>query len=142
MRENAARGKRRPIAGQRGNERTEGRRKILVVDDNRNVADSMAFMLSHEGYTATARYSASEAIELSRSIKPDIVISDIVMPGTDGIDMGVAIRSFLPCCKILLFSGEVLTQQMRERLDTQAAGIAFVEKPIHPADLLAMLRMM
>ncbi len=140
MRENAARGKRRPIAGQRGSDGTESGQKILVVDDNRNVADSIAFMLSHAGYTATARYSASEAIEFSRSIKPDIVISDIVMPGTDGIDMGVAIRSFLPSCKILLFSGEVLTQEMREKLETRAAGIAFVEKPIHPADLLAKLR--
>ncbi len=142
MKENAARGKHRPITGQRGKERIESGRKILVVDDNHNVADSIAFMLSHEGYTAIARYSASEAIELSRSIKPDIVIADIVMPGTDGIDMGVEIRSFLPSCKLLLFSGEVLTQEMRERLDTQAAGIAFVEKPIHPADLLARLRTM
>ncbi len=142
MRENAARVKRRPVASQRDNQRTEAGRRIVVVDDDRNVADSVALMLSHEGYTATARYSASEAIELSRSIKPDVVISDIVMPGTDGIEMAVAIRSILASCKILLFSGEVLTQQMRERLDTQAAGIAFFEKPIHPADLLAKLRMM
>ena len=142
MRENTARVKRRPVASQRGNQRTEAGRRILVVDDDRNVADSVAFMLSHEGYKATARYSASEAIELSRSIKPDVVISDIVMPGIDGIDMAVAIRSFLPSCKILLFSGEVLTHHMRERLDTQAAGFAFFEKPIHPADLLAKLRMM
>ena len=114
--------------------------KILVVDDERVIADSLAMILSRNGFEAEAVYSGEAALARSAATKPDLVISDVVMPGINGIEAALQIRALLPACKILLFSGQASTADLLATARKQGHEFEILAKPIHPQDLLDKLR--
>jgi CheY-like chemotaxis protein len=113
---------------------------VLVVDDEQVIADTLAKILDLNGYDASAVYTGTAAVESARSLRPDLIISDVIMPDMNGIEAAISIRSFLPTCKILLFSGQAATADLLE--DARAHGHEFeiLAKPVHPSDLLAKLK--
>jgi CheY-like chemotaxis protein len=114
--------------------------KVLVVDDERVIADSLAIILSRNGYDAAAVYTGTAAVERARVAKPELVISDVAMPDMNGIEAAISIRRILPACKILLFSGQAATADLLESARTQGHEFEILAKPVHPQDLLAKLR--
>ena len=114
--------------------------KVLVVDDERVIADTLAIILNQNGFTATAVYSGMGAIEKARSERPDLIISDVIMEDMNGIDAAINIRKFLPSCKILLFSGQAATADLLENARARGHQFEILAKPVHPQDLLAKLR--
>ncbi|HEX8924751.1 MAG TPA: response regulator [Terriglobales bacterium] len=120
---------------------TTGRKpRVLVVDDERVIADTLAIILNQHGFEATAVYTGTGAVERARSEQPDLIISDVIMPDMNGIEAAINIRSFLPTCKILLFSGQASTADLLERARAQGHQFEILAKPVHPQDLLAKLR--
>ena len=119
-----------------------GKRKprVLMVDDERVIADTLAIILNQNGFTATAVYSGTVAIEKARSERPDLIISDVIMEDMNGIDAAINIRQFLPSCKILLFSGQAATADLLENARARGHQFEILAKPVHPQDLLAKLR--
>src|ERR671937_435609 len=85
---------------------TSNRRRVLVVDDEHVIADTLAIILNQSGFDASAVYSGTEAVQRARSTTPDLVITDVFMPDLNGIQAAIQIRSFLPSCKILLCYGQ------------------------------------
>jgi CheY-like chemotaxis protein len=116
------------------------KRKVLVVDDEQVIADTLAKILDLNGYDASAVYTGTAAVENARSLRPDLIISDVIMPDMDGIQAAINIRSFLPDCKILLFSGQAATADLLENARAQGHEFEILGKPVHPSDLLAKLR--
>jgi CheY-like chemotaxis protein len=116
------------------------RPKVLVVDDERVIADTLATILGQNGYEAHAVYTGTAAVERARAEKPDLIISDVIMPDMNGIEAAIAIRRFLPSCKILLFSGQAATADLLETARSQGHEFEILAKPVHPQDLLAKLR--
>jgi CheY-like chemotaxis protein len=114
--------------------------KVLVVDDERVIADTLAIILNQNGYDAAAVYTGTAAVERARSVRPDLIISDVIMPDVNGIDAAINIRKFLPGCKILLFSGQAATADLLESARDQGHEFEILAKPVHPQDLLANLR--
>ncbi len=114
--------------------------KVLVVDDERVIADTLAIILNQHGYDATAVYTGTGAVEKARSTHPDLINSDVIMPDMNGIEAAIQIRKFLPGCKILLFSGQAATADLLENARTQGHEFEILAKPVHPQDLLAKLR--
>ncbi|HWY70419.1 MAG TPA: response regulator [Terriglobales bacterium] len=114
--------------------------RVLVVDDERVIADTLAIILNQNGFTATAVYSGTGAIEKARSERPDLIISDVIMEDMNGIDAAINIRQFLPSCKILLFSGQAATADLLEKARAKGHQFEILAKPVHPQDLLAKLR--
>ena len=114
--------------------------KVLVVDDERVIADTLAIILNQHGYEASAAYTGNGAVECARQLSPDLVISDVVMPDMNGIEAAILIRQFLPACKILLFSGQAATADLLENARAQGHEFEILAKPVHPQDLLAKLR--
>jgi len=114
--------------------------KVLVVDDEQVIADTLARILDLNGYDASAVYTGTAAVESARSIRPDLIISDVIMPDMDGIEAAINIRSFLPNCKILLFSGQAATADLLENARARGHEFEILGKPVHPSDLLAKLR--
>jgi CheY-like chemotaxis protein len=114
--------------------------KVLVADDERVIADTLAIILNQSGFDATAVYSGEKAVEAARSWQPDMLISDVIMTDLNGIDAAIKIRSILPLCKILLFSGQAATADLLDRARVQGYEFEILAKPVHPQDLLARLR--
>jgi CheY-like chemotaxis protein len=113
--------------------------KVLVVDDEKTLADTLAIILNKAGFNASAVYSGTQAVEVAKSLKPDLIISDVAMPDMNGIEAMILIRGFLPTCKVLLFSGHASTVDLLETSRTRGHHFDLLAKPIHPRDLIARL---
>ena len=116
--------------------------RVLVVDDERVIADTLAIILNQHGYEASAVYRGEDAVEVARATPPDLIISDVVMkPGEmDGIEAAIRIRQFSPDCKILLFSGQAASADLLESARAKGHEFEILAKPVHPQDLLAKLK--
>ncbi len=115
------------------------KRRVLVVDDEQVIADTLSIILNHAGFDASPVYTGSAAVESARKLHPDLIISDVIMPDMNGIEAAIQIRSFLPSCKILLFSGQAATADLLENARAQGHEFEILAKPVHPQDLLAKL---
>ncbi len=116
------------------------KRKVLVVDDERVIADTLVIILRRSGFDAVAAYSGEQSLEVAADFRPDMIISDVIMADMNGIDTAIQIRSLLPNCKVLLFSGQAATADLLERARAQGYEFEILAKPVHPQDLLARLR--
>jgi CheY-like chemotaxis protein len=114
--------------------------KVLVVDDEQIIADTLAKILDLNGYDASAVYTGTSAVDTARTTQPDLIISDVIMPDMNGIEAAIRIREFLPGCKILLFSGQAATADLLESARVKGHEFEILAKPVHPADLLAKLK--
>jgi CheY-like chemotaxis protein len=85
-------------------------------------------------------YTGNAAVDAARLNKPDLIISDVIMPDMNGIEAAIHIREFLPSCKILLFSGQAATADLLENARARGYEFEILAKPVHPQDLLAKLR--
>jgi DNA-binding NtrC family response regulator len=112
-------------------------KQVFVVDDEKSLADTLAVILRHSGYEASAFYNAQSALEQLESCSPELIISDVVMPGMSGLDMAVLMRDRHPACKVLLFSGQPATLDILQMVGQRGHEFELIEKPMHPTDLLA-----
>jgi CheY-like chemotaxis protein len=74
--------------------------RILIVDDETTVADSLNLILSGRGYETRAAYSAEQAIELLAQWQPDLAIIDVMLPQMNGIQLAGILRGNCPACRI------------------------------------------
>jgi len=114
--------------------------RILVVDDERVIADTLVTILNQSGFEALAVYSGEKAVELASTFAPDMLITDVIMADLNGIDAAIRIRALLPQIKILLFSGQAATADLLEKARSQGYDFEILAKPVHPHDLLTKLR--
>jgi CheY-like chemotaxis protein len=119
---------------------TNKRPKVLVADDERVIADTLAMILNQSGFDAIAVYSGEKALELAPMVQPDMLISDVIMADLNGIDAAIRIRTILPDIKILLFSGQAATADLLEKARAEGHEFDILAKPVHPQDLLNRLR--
>lgn len=110
--------------------------KALVVDDERVIADTLAIILNQSGFDAKAVYSGTGAVEAAKQSKPNLIITDVIMPDMNGIDVAIAVRELVPSCEVLLLSGQAATADLMRK--ATAAGHCFdlLSKPIPPDELL------
>jgi CheY-like chemotaxis protein len=85
--------------------RDDARRRVLVVDDNADLRDTLRLMLQHMGFASEAARDGQHALDLQRAQPAQILITDIFMPGTDGIETIAAFRRGWPDIKIVAMSG-------------------------------------
>jgi len=114
--------------------------RVLVVDDERVIADTLAMILNQSGFQAKAVYSGEAALEIALVFKPDMLIADVIMADLNGIDAAIQIRAILPRIKILLFSGQAATADLLEKARAKGYEFEILAKPVHPQDLLSRLR--
>jgi len=114
--------------------------RVLIADDEQVIANTLAIILNQSGFEARAVYSGESAIEALETFQPNMLISDVIMAGMTGIEAAIKIRSRLPQCKILLFSGQAATADLLEKAREQGHEFEILAKPVHPQDLLAKLR--
>lgn len=109
---------------------------VLVVDDESVIADTVAEILSRSGYAAMTAYDANEALEAALTTPPEMLITDVVLPGMSGIELAIKMRRIFPDCKILLFSGQAATIDLLATANSAGHHFNLLHKPVHPRDLL------
>lgn len=113
--------------------------RIMVVDDERCIADTLAAIFQGSGYTATAYYDGKSAFDACIASAPHFLITDVSMPGMSGLELAILMRQQCPSCKILLFSGLSVSFDLVEGAKQDGHHFEILEKPIAPALLLKMV---
>jgi DNA-binding response OmpR family regulator len=110
--------------------------RILIVDDEQIVANTLEAILRREGYEAKAVYSAEQALEQVAKWQPAFAIVDVVLPQLNGIELCKLLRAQFPACELLLISGETLTSELLVEAENDGHRFEIVAKPFHPGALL------
>jgi len=114
-----------------------GARKIMVVDDEVTIADTLALIFTSNGYDAQSAYSAEQALEMIEVWKPDLAIIDVVLPGMNGIEFAIFLKASYPNIDFLLFSGQPGTGGLLEEAKKKGHLFEILAKPLHPTFMLA-----
>ena len=115
-------------------------RRVLVLDDEQVIANTLALILNRSGFEARAVYDGQSAIESAQELAPDFLISDVIMAGMTGIDAAVRISEIVPHCHVILFSGQAATADLLERAEANGHHFELLVKPVHPRALLERLK--
>lgn len=121
-------------------ESTTRRVRVLVVDDEPTITETLVEIFNGEGFDAIAASDGKSAIVSAQSFAPDVVVSDVVMPGMNGVELGIELRRLLPKCRIILFSGQTATVDFLRDARAQGHEFEIVPKPVKPEALIAMIR--
>jgi DNA-binding response OmpR family regulator len=113
---------------------------VLVVDDEPLIADTLADILQEHGFEARKANSAEEAMEIALRARPDIVLTDVLMPRMSGVELGIRIRAQLPGTQIILISGQASTAGILQKAQDEGNWFELLPKPIHPDELIARLK--
>jgi two-component system CheB/CheR fusion protein len=112
---------------------------VLVVDDNRDLAESLAMILRLWGHDVSVAYDGTQALELARSHLPDVVFLDIGLPRLDGFEVARQMRADPDLCRALIVA---ITGYGREedRQRSREVGIDLhLTKPVDPWELQPLL---
>lgn len=112
---------------------------VLVVDDEQAIADTLSIILSKNGFAPLAAYDGKSALELAEVIPPDLLLSDVVMPGMNGVQLAIAMMKKVSDCKVLLFSGQSSTVDLLAQARNEGHNFVALPKPIHPKVLLTCI---
>jgi two-component system, sensor histidine kinase len=110
-------------------------RRILIVDDNVDSADSLAMILNLSGHVAEAVYGAAEALERAAAFDPEIVLLDIGLPGIDGYEVARRLKSSGSKARLVALTGYGQPEDVR-----RAHNAGFDKHLVKPVDLHHLLR--
>jgi len=114
-------------------------RRILVVDDNADAANTLSLMLRLDGHEAIAVYSAEDALDRVRSFQPDLVLLDIGLPNMDGYQVAREIRRIEGAGKVKLAAITGYGQPEDRARAIESGFDVHLVKPVTPEDLQKML---
>jgi CheY-like chemotaxis protein len=109
--------------------------RVLVVDDNKTVAQSLSAILQGQGYEVATAFSGEEAVAKTDGFLPDLLLSDVWVGAMNGIEAATRITATLPDCRVLFLSGYL---SMADVVSAAPEGLvySFASKPINSLDLL------
>jgi signal transduction histidine kinase/DNA-binding response OmpR family regulator len=111
-------------------------RRVLVVDDDRDSADSLAALLSRRGFEVERAYAADTALAITRRFRPAAVLTDLRLGAEEGCDLAHALRAENDAIRVIAVTG-----RSRERRDSEGDLFdGFLRKPIELESLLGLLR--
>jgi CheY-like chemotaxis protein len=111
--------------------------RVLVVDDNHLVADTLSLIFRANGFESEAAYSAAEGLERARAFGPRLLLCDVSMPGTTGLDLAEQVHREMPECRLLMLSAYASVAAGVERSSRRMLRpLKLLAKPCRPQDLL------
>jgi UDP-3-O-[3-hydroxymyristoyl] N-acetylglucosamine deacetylase len=113
-------------------------KKVLVVDDEERVVQSIAGVLEDEGFKVTTARSGEEAIGVFQKEGPDVILLDIWMPGMDGIEVLKRLKWIAPDCQVIMISGHATISTAMTAV--KLGAFDFIEKPLSLDLLLITVR--
>ena len=113
---------------------------ILVVDDEPTILMTAAAILDMHGYRTAKASDGALALQKALEIKPDLVLSDVVMPRMDGLELAIELKQRLPTTAVLLFSGNIASADILEVARAQGHEFRILAKPVPMDELLAAVK--
>lgn len=111
--------------------------RILVVDDETIVADTLGLIFRKHGFETRVVYSAGAALDTARVFAPELLLCDITMPGCSGIELMAEFHRELPECRFLVLTGyHSNVDRVRRQSAAMRRQAHVLTKPCNPEDLL------
>lgn len=114
--------------------------KVLVIDDDNSVADTLTMVLNFSGFDAIAAYSGEHGLDLARQSGYDHLVTDVMMEPMNGIQAAIAIKAICPDCAVLLISGNERTSKLLAEAVRSGHDFEILAKPVYPTVILDRLR--
>jgi CheY-like chemotaxis protein len=111
--------------------------RILVIDDDANLRQTLALILEHAGYKVTSSASAQEGLYCLKKQLFDLIFLDIVMPGVDGLTLLPQLNQQYPQIPVMILTGNVTPDPDVEPWPAGVSG--FLSKPVDPEHILAQV---
>lgn len=116
-----------------------GPRRVLVIDDDRDAAESMTVLLELWGHEVRIAYSGQEAVDMASAQAPDAVLLDIGLPGMNGYEVARRLRALPGCAKVMLVAVTGYGQEEDRRRSRESGFDHHLTKPVEPAALQGLL---
>lgn len=113
------------------------KKKILIVDDEKNIVDILKFNLKKEGFDTVEAYDGKQALEMVEREKPDLIILDIMLPEYDGFTVCKKIRQTLNTPILMLTARE---EEVDKVLGLELGADDYITKPFSPRELMARVK--
>jgi DNA-binding NtrC family response regulator len=113
--------------------------RILIVEDEKVIADTLGQILANQGYAIQTVASAEDALELLSDWQPDVAILDVILPKMNGIDLAILLKKQLPDCQSLLFSGQPTVETLVAKAKSEEHEFDVLAKPVHPSVMLSAI---
>ncbi|HEV2279687.1 MAG TPA: response regulator [Acidobacteriaceae bacterium] len=117
-----------------------GRLRVLVADDEKNIAETIRIILSKEGIEAVCVYGGIAAVEKALEWRPDILLVDYAMPDLNGVEAASRICERHAGCRVLILSALADIYELRQQLLRCEKPYAVLVKPIYPTELVRRIR--
>src|ERR1700712_1380626 len=113
------------------------KQRVLVVDDDKLGPDPLSLIFRANGFDAEACYSAAEGLERARTYDPELLLCDVTMPETTGLELAAKIDREMPECKILMLTAySANLVRVGEHSRQMGRAVTVLSKPCRPEDLL------
>ena len=113
------------------------KQRVLVIDDDRLVADTLTLIFQANGYDSEAVYSAAEGLARARTFAPELLLCDVTMPEENGLQLVEKLQHEMPQCKLLMLtaysSNHIKVEQHASRTNLP---LKLLNKPCRPEVLL------
>lgn len=116
------------------------RTKVLVVDDEKLIVDTIVEILTAAGFDVVGSADGWAALDAAARFHPDYLLSDVLMPKMNGVELAIAMRKMYPSIKILLFTGQAGISRLLLEGQQQGYEFELIAKPIHPLKLIERLQ--
>jgi DNA-binding response OmpR family regulator len=117
--------------------RSHSGRRVLIVDDENIVANTLVAIFKLHGFEARAAYSAEEALGIVNEWRPALALLDVILPRMNGIDLAILLRAESPPCPVILISSQMVTEKLMSKAVEQGHDFPLFPKPSPPQDLVA-----
>jgi DNA-binding response OmpR family regulator len=107
--------------------------KILVVDDEENVCQSVKKVLSRKGYDVSQALNVDDAVKMMQEMAFDLVITDLMIPGTSGMDLLQIVKDHYPELDVIMITGYASIESAVKA--TRLGAAAYIPKPFTPDEL-------
>ena len=112
----------------------EKKRKVLIVDDNRDLCEMLKDVLEMENFKVDFALNGAQAVQLMRAMKFDVVLLDIKMPGMDGIQTYEKLKALAPNVPVIMITAYAVEELIKEAMNLGA--FAALKKPFDFEELL------
>lgn len=113
------------------------KQRVLVIDDDQLVADTLNLIFRANGYESEAVYSAAEGLALARTFDPCLLLCDISMPDQTGLQLAEKVQTEMPGCKLLLLTAYASNvAKVEQHISQFKQPLRLLTKPCRPEILL------